>query len=607
MAAQPSQEGGQNPAYRSTHHPLTTHYTIEKGRDVPHLPYRELPVADPGTPNTESPGGYLRWLAGHQRWLLSLNALFGIGWMVAQALVWFAVGAAIDQGVEDHNTGELWKWVGVVVLLGAIQAVSGSLRHQLAVTNWMQATYRTIQVVGRHITTTGTALTDEIPSGDVVNTVAADAVRVGSTFDSFARFAGAIVAWIVVSFILLSTSVELGLVVLVGVPVLGSLTVPLMRPLHRTQAAQREAAGRLAALGADTVAGLRILRGVGGEDVFFENYRQQSQRVRAAGVRVSSPQAGLESGQVLLPAILTGIVTFLGARDVMNGTLQAGQLVAFFGYSMFLTTPLRTAIDYVIQATRAYVGAGKVLRVLAIAPTVTSPANPLAWPARITRLEDRRSGLVLSRGQLCAMVSDLPEEAAHQADRLGRFTADDRDVFLNDLPIANYALDDVRRHVVVSEIEPRLFSGELRYELMPHEAIDDERIYAVLHATSSLDVLDALDDGLSTTVEERGRGFSGGQRQRLSLARAILTDAEVLVLVEPTSAVDTHTEGRIAARLREIRGAHTTLLATTSPLLLERVDLVYLLEAGRVVDHGTHDELAARSARYRQIVLREDN
>jgi ABC-type multidrug transport system fused ATPase/permease subunit len=159
----------------------------------------------------------------------------------------------------------------------------------------------------------------------------------------------------------------------------------------------------------------------------------------------------------------------------------------------------------------------------------------------------------------------------------------------------------------VSEIEPRLFSGELRYELMPHGLVDDERIYEVLRATSSLDVLDALEEGLATTVEERGRGFSGGQRQRLSLARAILTNAEVLVLVEPTSAVDTHTEGRIAARLRETREGHTTLLATTSPLLLEKMDLVYLVEGGRVSDQGTHDELVARSARYRQIVLREDS
>jgi ABC-type multidrug transport system fused ATPase/permease subunit len=573
---------------------------------VLHLPYRELPVDDPGTPNTGSPLRYLGWLAHHQRWLLTLNALFGIGWMVSQALVWFAVGAAIDQGVERHSDGQLWKWVAVVVGLGFIQAVCGSLRHQLAVTNWMSATYRTIQVVGKHITTTGTALTDEIPSGDVVNTVAADAVRIGSAYDSLARFSGAIVAWIVVSFILLSTSVELGLVVLLGVPILGSLTIPLMKPLHRTQAAQREAAGRLAALGSDTVAGLRILRGVGGEDVFFENYRAQSQRVRVAGTRIASPQAGLESGQVLLPAILTGIVTFLGARDVMNGTLQAGQLVAFFGYSMFLTTPLRTAIDYLIQATRAMVGAGKVLRVLAIQPTVSDPADPVAWPPRISRLEDRRSGLVLERGQLCAMVTDLPEEAAAQADRLGRFSADDADVFVNGVAIGSYALDDVRAHIVVSEIEPRLFSGELRYELMPHGRVDDQRIYEVLRATSSLDVLEALEDGLASTVEERGRGFSGGQRQRLSLARAILTNAEVLVLVEPTSAVDTHTEGRIAARLREIRDAKTTLLATTSPLLLEKMDLVYLVDDGRVSDQGTHDQLVARSPRYRQIVLRED-
>jgi ABC-type multidrug transport system fused ATPase/permease subunit len=573
---------------------------------VLHLPYRELPVDDPGTPDTGSPFRYLAWLARHQRWSLSLNATFGIIWMVAQALVWAGVGAAIDHGVEHHNTAELFKWVGVVIVLGVIQAVSGSLRHQLAVANWMNAAYRTVQVVGRHISTTGLALTDEIPSGDVVNTAMSDAMRVGNAYDSFARFAGAIVAWIVVSFVLLSTSVELGLVVLLGVPILGSLTIPLMKPLHRSQAAQREAAGRLAALASDTVAGLRILRGVGGEDVFFANYQRQSAKVRGAGNRVAAPQAGLESGQVLLPAILTGIVTYLGARDVMNGTLQPGELVAFFGYSMFLTTPLRAAIDYVINATRAYVGASKVLRILAIEATIKDPDDPIAWPLQPTRLEDRRSGLVLAPGQLAGLVTDTPDDAVLLSDRLGRFDPDSDDVFVNGATIGAYRLDDVRSHIVVSEIEPRLFSGELRFELMPHGLVDDARILHVLQATSSLDVLDALEDGLSTMVEERGRGFSGGQRQRLSLARAILTNADVLILVEPTSAVDTHTEGRIAARLREMRAGHTTLVATTSPLLLEKMDEVFFVLEGKLVDHGTHDELIAQSALYRHVVLRED-
>jgi ABC-type multidrug transport system fused ATPase/permease subunit len=216
------------------------------------------------------------------------------------------------------------------------------------------------------------------------------------------------------------------------------------------------------------------------------------------------------------------------------------------------------------------------------------------------------SGLSLRRGQLVAFVTETPNEASILADRLGRFVTDVAGVTINGTPLGLFSVRDTRRNIVVSEIEPRLFSGELRYELVPHGDISDGNIMPALEATSSLDILEALEDGLDTLVEERGRSFSGGQRQRLSLARAILTNAEVLILVEPTSAVDTHTEGRIAARLRDVRGAHTTLVATTSPLLLEKMDVVYVIVNGRATEHGTHDELVATSSTYRQIVLRED-
>jgi ABC-type multidrug transport system fused ATPase/permease subunit len=574
---------------------------------VLHLPYHELPVDEPGTPDQRSPMRYLVWLAGQQKWALTLNALFGIGWMVSQALLWAAVGAAIDHGVVDRNETELFLWVGVVMSLGLFQAVCGALRHQLAVTNWMSATYRTIQVIGRHISTTGTALTDEIPAGDVVNTVAADAMRIGGAYDSFARFAGAVASWIVVSFILLSTSVELGLIVLLGVPILASLTTPLMKPLHTTQAAQREVAGRLAALGSDTVAGLRILRGVGGEEVFLNNYKRQSGLVRKAGIRIANPQAGLESGQVLLPAILTAIVTFLAAKNVMNGTLQAGQLVAFFGYATFLTTPLRTAIEYVISTTRAYVGAGRVLRILRIAPLVGEPPNPLAWPATITSLQDCESGIVVRSAQCVAYVTETPAEAAEIADRMGRYVANVDRVLLNGVALSQFSVRDTRAHILVSEVEPRLFSGELRYELTTRGTPDDGAILRALEASSALDILDALEEGLDTLVEERGRSFSGGQRQRLSLARALLTETELLILVEPTSAVDTHTEGRIAQRLTEARRGRMTLIATTSPLVLQKMDLIFVLVKGRVVDQGMHSSLLADSQAYRQIVLREES
>lgn len=569
------------------------------------IPYYELPDTDPGTPTRTSPARFLLWLAREQRGTLAIATVMGICWMVSMALLPFAIGAAIDDAITPHNGRALAVWVAVIVGLGLTQAVTGMYRHQMAVTNWMKASYRAIQVVGRHVAENGTSVLDEIPAGDVVNTVASDAIRIGSAYDSFARFAGAIIAWVIVSAVLLSTSIELGLVALIGVPVLGSVTVPLMAPLHRTQAAQREAAGRLASLGADTVAGLRILRGVGGEEVFLSNYRVQSQRVRAAGNRIATPQAALESGQVLLPAVLTTIIVYLGAHDITRGTLQPGQLVTFFGMSMFLTTPLRTAIEYIISTTRAYVGARKVLTVLNAPSKLVDPENPAPWPSHVTTYADALSGVSVRAGELTAFVTATPAEAAAVADRLGRFVPDVTGVTLDGRELSTFSLADTRRHILVSEVEPRLFSGDVRTELSAHGVVTDTELLEALSAASALDILEALDGGLDAEVEERGRSFSGGQRQRLALARALLTDADLLVLVEPTSAVDTHTEGRIASGLRTVRQKQSTLIATTSPLMLERVDRVMLLEDGHVIASGRHEELLNEAA-YRRIVLRGD-
>jgi ABC-type multidrug transport system fused ATPase/permease subunit len=128
---------------------------------------------------------------------------------------------------------------------------------------------------------------------------------------------------------------------------------------------------------------------------------------------------------------------------------------------------------------------------------------------------------------------------------------------------------------------------------------------AALDTASADDILDALPECLETLVAERGRSFSGGQRQRLVLARALAADPEILVLVEPTSAVDAHTEARIAARLRRHRAGRTTVVTTSSPLMLDSADEVAFLRAGRVVATGTHAGLLETDADYRRVVTRE--
>ena len=164
-----------------------------------------------------------------------------------------------------------------------------------------------------------------------------------------------------------------------------------------------------------------------------------------------------------------------------------------------------------------------------------------------------------------------------------------------DVPLSGLARDVVRRRIVVSDTGSTLFSGPLRDGIdIRHEG--DAAVARALHTASAEDVLEALADGLDEVVAERGRSFSGGQRQRLVLARALAADPEILVLVEPTSAVDAHTEARIAARLREQRAGRTTVVTTTSPLLLDKVDLVVFVRAGKVVATGTPPRPAARGA-----------
>ena len=568
----------------------------------------KLPFTDPGRPDTRSPIRFLLWVARHQVGTLLAGVFFGVVWMVSQALMPAAIGRAIQNGIVADDNRALVEWALILLGLGATQAAAGVMRHRCAVSNWLQASFRMAQVVGHHAARTGPAIKKQHSTGEVVATISNDAMRAGGAFDITARLAGAIVSYFVVAIILLSASVTLGLVVLIGVPILVLLMGFVIKPLQARQAVQRDEVGKLTALGADTASGLRVLRGIGGEGAFFARYRNRSQEVRQAGVRVALPQSTLDAAQVFIPGVFVVLVTWLGARFALSGKIDTGDLVAFYGYAAFLVLPLRTAAEAVDKLTRSYVGAQRMLGILEVERAAKEPARPVAEPPALSTLTDNVSGLVVQPGKMIGLVSALPDEAARIADRLGRFGDGDGAV-LGDVPLAELSTDSIRRRIVVSEADPVLFSGQLRRELDPWGRVDgdDEEIHSAIAVANAEDVIEALPEGLDAYVDERGRSFSGGQRQRLVLARALLSESEVLVLVEPTSAVDAHTEARIARRLREAREGKTTVVITASPLMLDQTDRVVFVEDGRVVAEGTHRELLKTSRAYTWTVTRGED
>jgi ABC-type multidrug transport system fused ATPase/permease subunit len=302
------------------------------------------------------------------------------------------------------------------------------------------------------------------------------------------------------------------------------------------------------------------------------------------------------------------VVVWLGARYAVEGRISAGELVAFYGYSAFLMIPLRTATEYANKLIRARVSAQRVCRVLALTPDVTDPTEPAAPPAAGAELADARTGLRIRSGLVTALVSDQPDEAAALADRLGLSAAEvDDDVTLGGVPLTAMTRDAVRRRIVVSDTGATLFSGRLGTVLdtTAGDPCHAGEVLRALETASTDDIFEALPDGLDSVVAERGRTFSGGQRQRLVLARALAGDPEILVLVEPTSAVDAHTEARIAARLRGHRAGRTTVVVSSSPLVLDAVDEVAFLRNGVVVATGTHADLLATRPDYRAVVTRE--
>ena len=329
-----------------------------------------------------------------------------------------------------------------------------------------------VQVVAHHAARGGPAVRAKLTTGEVVATVSNDAMRAGGAFDITARLAGAIASYFVVAIILLSSSTVLGLVVLVGVPVLVLSLSFVIRPLQARQREQREQVGRLTALGADTVVGLarpaRDRRRTGLPRPLPEPLRAGAPRGRPR--RAAAVHARLGAGAAARDLrrhrhLARGAARRRRARSVPASS-SPSTATRPSSSSRFAPRPRPSTRSR--ARTSARTGCWRSSR---IEPQVAEPSAPAVEPPPGLPLTDRRSGLVVEPGLLTCIVSAVPQEGVELVDRLGRFVDDDG-VLLGGVSLESLPLEAVRRRIVVSETDPMLFSGPLREELDPWDARD---------------------------------------------------------------------------------------------------------------------------------------
>ncbi|MHA6524195.1 ABC transporter transmembrane domain-containing protein [Tessaracoccus sp. G1721] len=600
----------------------------------------DFPPAIPADsrPDVRSPSRFLFWLMRSYGWVVPAMTLAASSWMIPAALTPWLLGRAIDAGVVSGDPAATLGWVALLLLVIVVGVVGGIMFHTFAVRMWLLGIYGVQRRVSRQAVHLGHVLNRRVPTGEVLSVASSDSDQFGATVDSFGHVIASAVSFLLASVLMMTTSPSLGLVVLVATPVLLLASTPVLGPLTRAQSAERTESSSLTTMATDIATGLRILRGIGGERTFARNYERQSQKVRALGVRLGTWQAVVEATSILLSGLLLVALVYLGSRQMYEGTLSVGQLISFFGYAVFLTTPMQTFFDFAQKWVQGLVAAQKTLSFLG----ADVPWRPTGAPlGDAPVLRDEASGVVVRPGRMLGIVSPDPDASAALADRLGRYlpesaveTDDDEEltgrarkaarreriaerarkaaadaelasrpwgVTADGVDYSELDMAELRRRVVVSHTGSGLFSGTLQTAVDPWGTHTRDQAERALVVASGEDIYDAMPGGWQGRIDEKGRGLSGGQRQRLVLARTLVLDPETLILVEPTSAVDAHTEARIAERLAAHRRGRTTVVVTASPLMLRHCDEIAVLAGGREVARGSHDELRTHPDYHRVI------
>src|SRR5579884_2731254 len=556
--------------------------------------------ADARPRDLRGPLRFLLWLIAGQKWRVVRASLIGSAWMVGLAAPPYLLSRAIDKGLRSGNTGALVAWVVALVAVCVANAALGGLRHATMTKIRTYSAYQIGLSAVRHSTRLGAALGPKSSSGELVAIGLRDVQNISTALTVTGPGVGSVVAYVVVAVLLFVISPLLAAVVLAGVPVLAVTIGPVLHRTHGAMAPYREQNRALINQLIDIVTGLRVLSGLGGKQTFLSRYREDSQTLVRLGYRVgaaSSWTGALGSG---LPTLFLAAVTWLAARMTAEGSITVGQLIAVYGYVAMLVVPVSFFIEGAQQLTAATVAARRVIRFLALEPDHGAGARePDPQPGVLC---DPASGVEVPPGVFVALVSARPAECVEVLERLARFTASD--VTWSGVRLGEVAIEEIRSRILLAENDAALFAGTVREAVAGRHEAREPALGDAVRAAVASDIVDALPDGLDSALDPQARNLSGGQRQRLRLARALYAQPEVLLMAEPTSAVDAHTEAVMAARLRDVRRGLTTVVTTSSPLVLDKADLVVHLVGGRVASAGSHHELWLSDPAYRATVSR---
>jgi ATP-binding cassette, subfamily B, bacterial len=540
-------------------------------------------------------------------------------WTVGRVLIPTVVSVAINSGIIAGHTSEL-IWLGFAIIgLGALSSACSGLRRYFAQAISFSLETDLRAAMFENLQRLDFSFYDRAQTGQLMARAATDLQQVNGFGMSIPITIANFVTVAVVTGILFSINVVLAAIALASLPILSVSAKRFSSRIHPASMALQQELSGLSTIVEETVAGVRAVKGFGAEAIQVDQLAAQAGRVFDRIIALAKVRAFFNPLLDVLPALSLAFVLWYGGNAAIHHQLSVGSLIAFNLYVAMLVGPLQMVGQTIAQAQRAVASATRVAEVLNAHPGISDAPDARSLPAgggevvlehvsfayaEAGTLVLDHVDLVITPGESVALVGATGSGKSTIARLLSRFyDPTEGRILLDGADLRSLRLQELRPAVATVFEDTFLFSMSVRDNIAfgQPDALD-EAVLRASRLSGADDFIRHLPLGYDTVLGERGFSLSGGQRQRIALARAILAEPRLLILDDATSAVDATKEHEIRDALAAVMTGRTTLVISHRPATIALAERVLLLDGGRIVASGSHEELLAGSARYRDVL-----